>query len=255
MAVRKRIIEVNPFKYVEVKTTVCRPQTKNASHDRVFLPEDKAKFFSKLESIMVERKELTTIYAINILFKLGLRIGEVVALRYSDIDHKMKEIHIQRMETKVLDEDNMMVSVIVNHTKKKSKHGDRFLPLSDYELKVFETVKKSNFKYGYNEEDFIFCNEHGRLSTSTLDYWIRRICREADITTKSAHDIRRSVASEMYNKGVPIEVIRDYLGHSCTSTTWGYIYDNLGKEQTNRIIIESLKEMNVNSGLKRTQYQ
>lgn len=51
------------------------------------------------------------------------------------------------------------------------------------------------------------------------------LCNKADIDVKSAHDIRRTVASELFNNGVPVEIIRNYLGHSDIKTTWGYILD------------------------------
>jgi len=47
----------------------------------------------------------------------------------------------------------------------------------------------------------------------------------------------------MFNNGVPIEVVRDYLGHSIIETTWGYIYNNLGKKNTSSMIHESLSSM------------
>lgn len=52
------------------------------------------------------------------------------------------------------------------------------------------------------------------------------------IEVKSAHDIRRTVASEMDRNGVPIEMIRWFLGHNDIVTTHGYILNNQGKEKT-----------------------
>lgn len=61
---------------------------------------------------------------------------------------------------------------------------------------------------------------------------------------KSAHDIRRTVASEMFNNGVPVEIIRNFLGHSDIKTTYGYILDNKKKENTCRMIHNALSSMN-----------
>ncbi|MFV0344264.1 MAG: tyrosine-type recombinase/integrase [Anaerocolumna sp.] len=59
-------------------------------------------------------------------------------------------------------------------------------------------------------------------------------CTRAGIEVKSAHDIRRTVASKMDRNGVPIEMIRCFLGHNNSSTTRGYILNNKGKKRPNR---------------------
>lgn len=48
---------------------------------------------------------------------------------------------------------------------------------------------------------------------------------------KSAHDIRRTVASEMRRKKVAIEDIQWYLGHNDEATTRTYILNNQGKQR------------------------
>lgn len=79
---------------------------------------------------------------------------------------------------------------------------------------------------------------------------IRKLCNKADIEVKSAHDIRRTVASELFNNCVPVEIIRNYLGHSDIKMIWRYILDNHRKEETTKMILKSLENLN---GLKRTQ--
>lgn len=133
---------------------------------------------------------------------------------------------------------------MVDYTKRKSPYGDRFLPLSDYEMMILKKVKAVNNANGYENEDFIFCEHNGRTNIRSIDNRIRKCCVRADIEAKSAHDIRRTVASEMFNKGIPVEIIRNYLGHSDIKTTFGYILDNHKKEEPNRMIREVLEEMN-----------
>ncbi len=94
------------------------------------------------------------------------------------------------------------------------------------------------------------CDIQGRTKIREIDNRIRKLCNKADIEVKSAHDIRRTVASELFNNGVPVEIIRNYLGHSDIKTTWGYILDNHRKEETAKMILKSLENLN---GLKRTQ--
>lgn len=250
LAKKRNIIKDNPFLDVEVKTTACQPQKKQNDTSRVYLNWEKEKLFQALNKELLQRPDVTDMYAVFLLFKLGLRIGELVALKWEDIDLPNKEIHIHRMETLDNDESGSMCTVVAEYTKKKSPYGDRFLPLGEYELELFEKVREINKRCQYKAGGFIFCDEKGRTTIRAIDNLIRKTCNMAGIETKSAHDIRRTVASEMFNQGVPVEIIRNYLGHSDIKTTYGYILDNNGKEETSRMILKALGNMN---GLKGTQ--
>lgn len=90
-----------------------------------------------------------------------------------------------------------------------------------------------------------FCDSNGRSKIREIDYCIHALYQNTNIPEKSAHDIRKTVASEMFNVGhVPVEMIRDYLGHSDIKTTWGYIIDNHDEEQTKAMVLDSLKRLN-----------
>jgi integrase len=149
------------------------------------------------------------------------------------------------METLLENETGELRPVVVPYTKKKSPHGDRFLPLSPYEINIFLKIKEINELYGFYDDDYVFCDSEGRTKIREIDYCIRNLCQNAMIPEKSAHDIRRTVASEMYNVGgVKIEVIRDYLGHADVKTTWGHIVNTHDEEQTRDMIIDALKGLN-----------
>lgn len=243
LAKKRNLIEYNPFVDVEVHTNACRPTTKQNDISRVYLPEEKEKLFRELNNELVMHPEVTDMYAIFLLFKLGLRVGELCALKWEDINEVAEEIHIHRMESKDEKGREGRHSQVVEYTKKKSPYGDRFLPIGDYERDLFAKVRAINKAYGYDSE-FIFCDENGRTNIRSIDNRIRKCCKRADIEVKSAHDIRRTVASEMFNNGVPVEIIRNFLGHSDIKTTYGYILDNKKKEDTCRMIYNALRSMN-----------
>ena len=249
LAKRKNLISMNPFLEVEIKTNACKPPTKKKDTSRVYLPEEKEKVFVALNEELRLRPHVTDMYAVFLLFKLGLRIGELVALKWEDIDFQNKEIHIRRMES-IVQKGAIACTGIVEYTKKKSPYGDRFLPLGEYEIELFQKVREVNEEYGYSDKDFVFCDENGRTNIRSIDNLIRKVCNMAGIEEKSAHDIRRTVASELFGKGVSVEIIRDYLGHADIKTTFSYILDCNGKEKRNQQLLNALEDMN---GLKRTQ--
>ncbi|MDF2611038.1 MAG: integrase family protein [Lachnospiraceae bacterium] len=176
-----------------------------------------------------------------------------MALKWSDIDWEAREIHIHRMESLVEDENGKLKVTICEHKKKKSPAGDRYLPLSDYEINLFQTVKRINEEASYCDEDFIFCDKAGRTKIREVDNCIRAQCKRAGIEEKSANDIRRTVASEMDRKGIQIEDIRWYLGHNDIATTRSYILNNQGKQRTSKQIVNALSEINGSDVLMGTQ--
>lgn len=250
LAKKRNLISTNPMIDVDVKVNACRPVKKQNDTSRVYLPEEKEKLFAVLNDELHKKPNCSDAYVVFLLFKLGLRIGEVVALKWSDIDFDNKELHIHRMQTMDNDEFGNLRDCIVEYTKKKSPYGDRFLPLSKYEMDIFRSVALINSRNGYGDDEFIFCDEKGRTRYRAIDNLIRKCCNKANIPVKSAHDIRRTVASEMFNNHVPVEIIRNYLGHSDIKTTYSYILDNQRKSDTNKMILNSLNSLN---GLMGTQ--
>ncbi|MBP3620954.1 MAG: site-specific integrase [Lachnospiraceae bacterium] len=237
-AKRDKLILYNVYDDIDMKLNCCKPQTKKKKTERVYLPAEKSKLFKVINEEIKDNSK-TNGYAIFLQFKLALRIGELSALKWSDIDYVEKTIHIQR--TEALGENRKRV--VVEHVKLKSEFGDRYLPLSDYDIQILNLVKKFNEEHKYNS-DYIFCNKKGRMTSRQLDNYLRTMCNNANIKEKSMHDIRRTVASEMYKNNVNIEVIRDFLGHSDIQTTFDYIYDCDSEETTKKIIINSLNDNN-----------
>ena len=70
---------------------------------------------------------------------------------------------------------------------------------------------------------------------------------------KSAHDIRRTVASEMDRRGIETEDIHWYLGQMIPTLPVPTYWNNQGKKKTTRRIIDALSEMNGSDVLMSTQ--
>ena len=58
--------------------------------------------------------------------------------------------------------------------------------------------------------------------------------------TKSTHKMSKTYASRLSSSGVPLDSIRELLGHSSLSTTLGYIYNPLTEAETVNLIENAL---------------
>lgn len=244
MAKRRKLIYDNPFDDVEVKTISCRNVDKHSAKERVYLPDEMKKLYSEIKTELHKCPDSTLAYGIMLIFKTGVRIGELVAIRWSDIDFESGTIHIRRMETRNVAKDGKIRKEVVERTKKNSPYGNRFIPFGEDVKELLNRIKRINEEYGYKESDFVFCNQSGRVGIRAVDNRIRKLCNRAGIPEKSAHDIRRTYASTLFNNDVPVEVIRQMMGHSDIQTTFGYIYNVNGEEQTKRMVVNALSGMN-----------
>ena len=86
----KGLISANSFDDIELNLTGCEPPNNPNDTSRVYLPEEIEKMFEQLANRIDEHPEEID-YVVLLLFKLGLRIGEVVALKWSDIDWQTHE--------------------------------------------------------------------------------------------------------------------------------------------------------------------
>lgn len=107
-AKKKGLILSNPYDDIEIKVNGCKPPNNPKDESRVYLPEEKEKLFRQLNKRLMQMPFETDAYVIFLLFKLGLRTGEAVALKWADIDWVTREIHIHRMESRVEDENGML---------------------------------------------------------------------------------------------------------------------------------------------------
>lgn len=189
-------------------------------------------------------EEESTIEAlcIQLMFQLGVRIGEGVALKFSDIEYG--KIAIQRMEEKVLvfDGENFKsagVQIVVEHLKKENESEYRFISLTDVAKEIIRKAREFN-----PEGEFIFERNGERLTARAVTYWLSKYCRDAGITYKSPHCTRRTTASRLSTEGMPLDKIRDILGQVDEKTTLSYIYNPNTEQESLDIMNKALNSSN-----------
>ncbi len=149
------------------------------------------------------------------------------------------------METLVEDENKNLIPVVENYMKGKKDYSIRNLSLSESEIEIFKKVRAINKEYNYIDNDYIFCDKNGRMNTRKLDSRLRYISEKAGFEkAKSSHDIRRTVATELFINGVELELIRGFLGHRDIKTTKEYIYDFDREEKESQILINGRLGLN-----------
>ena len=187
-----------------------------------------------------------------VMLGTGMRVGEVVGLRWCDIDLDEGIIDVNHTLVYYNHGDNKGCSFSVNTPKTKA--GERTIPMLDDVKKAFLMEKENQELSGVKCKaivdcytDFIFVNRYGDVQhQGTLNKAIRRIIRdcndevllkgEADpvlLPPFSCHSLRHTFTTRLCESGINVKVIQDVLGHADISTTMD-IYCDVTKDLKQR---------------------
>lgn len=217
------ILSVNPLLNARAEVKF-RSVQKKKDGSKLYL-ENEMKI---LEDYLYQQKTIEA-YAILMDFQIGTRVGELVVLTKEDMLDN--EVYIHKME--IVDEEkvggkyNRIGYKIVEYVKHDISSGYRTIPLTDKALKILEEVKKLS-----ENHEYLFTQSNGeRLTSRSFNYWLWKHCRDAGVSFKSSHCIRRTFASRLFAAGMPLAEISMYMGHEDIETTKGYIYNYHEVEQ------------------------
>ncbi len=142
---------------------------------------------------------------IEVLFSCGLRVSELVNLKFGDIFATDKYLRILGKGDK-----------------------ERLVPISDtalHEIKLW-LYDRNLMKIKPGEQEYVFLNRRGAHLTRTMILiMIKRVAEEAGIQkTVSPHTLRHSFATALLQGGANLRAIQDMLGHENIKTTQIYTH-------------------------------
>ena len=160
-----------------------------------------------------------------LLLHTGMRCGEMLALRWRDVDFENRLLKIEKSQSMAKNRnteagDNKYIAV--EGTTKNEKA--REIRLTDEALKVLKIIKSQNpFS---TENDFVCITKTGKTNTATnLEHRMAVIFKNAGLTeyTGALHIFRRTFATRMYEEGARVEDIAAYIGDLVSTTEKYYI--------------------------------
>ena len=120
---------------------------------------------------------------------------------------------------------------VADHTK---THTDRFVYLIPDALEILNKLPRVG--------EYIFMRDGKRLTSRQINYVLEKYAERFDLQVKSSHKLRKTYASMCNAKGVPIDFIREQLGHASLSTTYGYIYNLLTEAESYKMLTNALSQ-------------
>ncbi|MBS5935196.1 MAG: tyrosine-type recombinase/integrase [Clostridiales bacterium] len=219
-------IDYNYFNDVVVDPKMFRGKKKINSQKEVFLTDEEPIMKEYCKKKHENNPRNTTPLAILLMFELGCRVGELVALCKDDINGNY--IHISRQEIAEynLESGNYeyMGTKVVPYTK--SDCGDRNVYLSREARRIVADIIDINNRYGFLENDYLILNRLGRTKGVTINRRLGEYCKASGISHKSTHKIRKTYISKMIDGNINIKTIMQQAGHVSAKTTYSnYCFD------------------------------
>ena len=173
--------------------------------------------------------------AIMLMFMTGMRVGEVVALRHSDINSEKGFIYIHSTEAEYIGDNGKVSYKVMDRTK--TSHGTRHAAIRKNDSLIFAMLKKTN---PFNE--YIFLKKDGiRANAYDIRNRLKRVCKEVGIKARGCHAIRRTYATTLAESGVNTTTIIAQMGHTSIHTTYNsYIQDSAQVEKRKNELDEKL---------------
>lgn len=165
---------------------------------------------------------------ITLGLRAGLRQGELLGLRWEDVDLVTGQLHIRQ-------------SIVRGRVGTPKSGKGREVPLSDQALAALKSHR-------HLRGSLVFCGLEGRaLRKGECKRPLWRACKRAGLRRVGWHVLRHSFASHLVMRGVPLKVVQEFLGHSTIMMTMRYAH--LSPDAKSRAVVNVLDSANSGQNL------
>lgn len=232
-AVLMDILNSNPF------DKVIKPKSRQTQRKGNFLTKEELKEFLKL----AQTATLSYFFPlVHLMSYTGLRQGEALALKWSDIDFENKKITVNKTAVRIKEKQTLQTP--------KTKNSKRVISIDPNTLSILKSWKKDqikiyfkNGKHFEGDENFIFTNQRAEwVHIHNFIRYFKRFIADHKLKPITPHGLRHTHASLLFSAGVEPKNISDRLGHSTVQITLD-LYTHITEEQRSDTVDKLLEYM------------
>lgn len=232
-AVLMDILDSNPF------DKVIKPKSRQTQRKGNFLTKEELREFLKL----AQTATLSYFFPlVHLMSYTGLRQGEALALKWSDIDFENKKITVDKTAARIKEKQTLQTP--------KTKNSKRVISIDPTTLSILKSWKKDqikiyfkNGKHFEGDDNFIFTNQRGDwVHIHNFIPYFKRFVTDHKLKPITPHGLRHTHASLLFSAGVEPKNISDRLGHSTVQITLD-LYTHITEEQRSDTVEKLLEYM------------
>lgn len=232
-AVLMDVLNSNPF------DKVIKPKSRQTQRKGNFLTKEELKEFLKL----AQNTTLSYFFPlVHLMSYTGLRQGEALALKWSDIDFENKKITVDKTAVRIKEKQTLQTP--------KTKNSKRVISIDPTTLSILKSWKKDqikiyfkNGKHFEGDDNFIFTNERAEwVHIHNFIRYFKRFIADHKLKPITPHGLRHTHASLLFSAGVEPKNISDRLGHSTVQITLD-LYTHITEEQRTDTVEKLLEYM------------
>lgn len=161
----------------------------------------------EMEALRINCEGLRNRALVEFMYSTGVRVSELVSLNVQDIEMGKQRLVVYGKGSKE------RRSYLTDSAK---FYLNRYLKqrCEDEETTMEELRKKPLF--------VTLDHPHNRLTVAGIQYMLRCLGKRAGVENVHPHRFRRTIATDLLNRGVPIEQVKEFLGHEKLDTTMIY---------------------------------
>lgn len=185
-----------------------------------------AKEISLIEEYFKKSKIKENQLAIPIALYTGLRIGEILALQWKDIDVENAKLRVNKTAEFIAGK-----GMVLQSPKTKSSNRDVAIPQQLCEI-------LGRFKFDNDPDAVVVGGNLKPINTRGIMKSSQHLVTKIGVEWKGFHAFRHTYATTMLEKNIPAKIVADLLGHSTVETTlniYSHTSQDLKKETVNKV--------------------
>lgn len=147
--------------------------------------------------------------AVLLCLHTGLRLGELCALRWTDIDFHDKTLTVNQTVQRIALPGHK-TKTILSESNPKSESSKRTIPLTEELLEILSQLK--------GEQSYVFGGKKP-LEPRTMQYRFKKFLEKAGIDNRTFHALRHTFATNCVENGMDVKALSEILGHSDVKIT------------------------------------
>lgn len=155
----------------------------------------------------------------------GLRIGEVCALKWEDIDFKKRILSVNKTIQRIYIKDGKHNQSKVIITLPKTQAANRKIPINTKFLEILKKIK-------INSSDYVVTGNSSYLEPRAYRKYFLKVLKKARVKKFKFHSFRHTFATNCISLGIDYKTVSELLGHTTVNITLNlYVHPRLSQKR------------------------